>query len=491
MSATQKTSETQVPPLSICTKLAYGFGSVAYGVKNNGFDYFLVLFFGQVIGVNQAVVGAAILTALVFDAFSDPIVGYWSDNFRSKWGRRHPFMYAALIPVPLSYYFLWSPPEGWSDLAMYGYIAGLAIIIRTFVTFYETPSSAMAPELAEDYDERSSLISYRYYFGWTGGNLMTLIMFFLIAPAFATEAQPDGTLSAATYQIYGLVGAFMIFIAILFSALGTHHRIPYFKPAPPKREMTILTIFREIFETIANRNFLALFGGALFAAIASGLSAGLAFIMQGYFWGFDDIQKGILALAVFGSAVIGALIAPFASKTIGKKRGAIYIGFAAFSLSPLPIFLRLFDMMPPNGSDILFIFMFFHGLIDVGLIIAFQILAASMIADLVEEAELKTGRRSEGVFFSASTFIRKCVQGFGALSAGAVMLFAGIPAGAKPEDLNEAQIWSLGAWYVPSIFTLWMIMLFFISRYKLTREEHEANLQQLAQRRIEQEGLGE
>ena len=78
--------------LTFPTKLAYGFGAVAYGVKNNGFDYFLLLFYSQVMGVDAPLVGLALLIALLFDAFSDPVVGYLSDNTHSKWGRRHPWM---------------------------------------------------------------------------------------------------------------------------------------------------------------------------------------------------------------------------------------------------------------------------------------------------------------------------------------------------------------------------------------------------------------
>ena len=99
--------QTQTPPLTLWQKCAFGIGSAAYGVKNNGFDYFLLLFYSQVIGLDPRLVGIAITTALVFDAISDPILGYWSDNLRSRWGRRHPFMYAAVIPVTASYFFLW------------------------------------------------------------------------------------------------------------------------------------------------------------------------------------------------------------------------------------------------------------------------------------------------------------------------------------------------------------------------------------------------
>ena len=126
----QELSHKSAPP-SLGTKLAYGFGSVAYGVKNGGFDYFLLLFYSQVVGLDARLVGLAITTALVVDAISDPIVGYWSDNFRSRWGRRHPFMYASAIPVSLSYYLLWSPPLDWSQASLFWYLLVLAVSILT------------------------------------------------------------------------------------------------------------------------------------------------------------------------------------------------------------------------------------------------------------------------------------------------------------------------------------------------------------------------
>ncbi|MEO0587462.1 MAG: MFS transporter [Planctomycetota bacterium] len=86
------TAQTARKP-GVWTKLAYGFGAVGDGVKNNGFEYFLLLYYGQVLGVDFALVGAALLIAMIVDGFTDPIVGYWSDNLRTRFGRRHPFMY--------------------------------------------------------------------------------------------------------------------------------------------------------------------------------------------------------------------------------------------------------------------------------------------------------------------------------------------------------------------------------------------------------------
>ena len=470
-------------PLSIWMKCAYGFGSVAYGVKNNGFDYFLLLFYSQVIGLDARLVGIAITTALVFDAISDPVIGYWSDNLRSRWGRRHPFMYTAALPVALSYFLLWHPPLEWSATGQFWYLLVLAVFIRTFITLYETPSSALAPELSEDYVERSSLISFRYYFGWTGGNAMTVMMFFFIFPALATSAIPDGRFNDESYRILGIVGSLLIFLSIMVSALGTHAHIPHLKAPPAPRHMTLLTIFREIFETLANRSFVALFVGALLGAVATGLAAALAFYFYTYFWEFSSTETGIITMGVFIAAVIGFVLAPIVTRRIGKKRGAIITGLVAFIGAPLPVFLRLIGVLPENGSPFVFWFVFITGVLDVGLIICFQILYSSMTADLVEQAELKTGRRSEGIFFSTVTFVRKTVQGLGLMVASFVLYLADFPAGATVDQVSDEAVWRLGAYYVPTILALWMGMIAVISMYKLDQEEHEANLRQLAENR--------
>ena len=472
--------QTQTPPLTLWQKCAFGIGSAAYGVKNNGFDYFLLLFYSQVIGLDPRLVGIAITTALVFDAISDPILGYWSDNLRSRWGRRHPFMYAAVIPVTASYFFLWNPPEDTSEMGLFWYLLILSVSIRTFITAYETPSSALTPELSESYDERSSLLSFRYYFGWTGGNMMSVLMFFFLFPLMATATIADGRFNRESYEIMGIVASALIFISIMVSALGTHSRIPYLKSPPAQRRITLGMIFKEIFETLSNRSFISLFLASLMGAIATGLSAALAFYFYTYFWEFSSVQTGIITIGVFGSAVLGSLMAPFLSKRMGKKKGAIVIGLVAFIGAPLPVTLRLFGILPDNGDPFIFWFVFIAGMIDVGFIICYQILFASMIADLVEESELQTGRRSEGVFNASVTFIRKSVQGLGLMLASFLLYLSDFPAGAGVGEVSQETVWQLGAYYVPAILSLWMIMIAIISGYKLDRTQHEENLRQLA-----------
>ena len=469
--------------LPVAIKTAYGFGSVASGVTETGFNYFLLIFYSQVMGLDSKLVGLAVTIALMFDAISDPIVGFWSDNLRSKWGRRHPFMYAAAIPVSLSYFLLWNPPADWHQERLFWYLLCLSVLIRTCITFYETPSSALTPELSSDYDERASIMGYRYFFGWAGPNVMTVLMFFVIFPAAATATITNGQFNREAYVTYGLLASASILIAIMVCAIGTHGRIGSFAPAPPKRQLTLRSIFRELYDTLASPSFGALFFGTILGAIATGLSASLAFYFSTYFWGFSPVEIGFIVTGVFVSAIVGFALAPVVSRKLGKKRGAMLIGLVAFLGSPLPIVLRLVGVLPENGSQFIFWFVLVSNTIDTGLIICFQILTSAMIADLVEQAELRTGRRSEGVFFAAVTFVRKAVLGLGLVAASFVLSMASFPADAQQGEVAPDTLWRLGAYYVPTILALWLAMIAVISTYRIERSDHEENVRQLSVRR--------
>jgi Na+/melibiose symporter-like transporter len=468
---------------SLFTRLAYGVGAVANGVKDNGLSYFLLLFYSQVIGVDSRLVSLALTLALVIDAFIDPVIGYWSDNLHSRWGRRHPFMYAAAAPVAIAYFLIWNPPVGWSEAHLFVYLLGTLIAIRVCFSLYEIPANSLAPELTSDYDGRSSLQAFRSYFGWTGGNAMSVFMFGVLFPLFVTKAIPNGQFNPKAYGVYGAIAAGLIFIAILATSAGTHSRIPHLKAPPPKRKIGVIGIFREIFETLSNRSFIALFTASVFGSIASGLSASMAFLLYTYFWKFTSQQASLITSGVFLSAVIGAVLAPIISKTIGKKKGAIIIGLIAFLGSPLPIVLRLSGILPAVGSDFNFWLVFWTTVFDVGLIICYQVLSGAMMADLVEQAEVRTGRRSEGVFFAASAFIGKVVNGAGIIIAGLILATAGLAKGADPASVPEATVLKMGMLYAPTIVTLWMIMLGVMSTYSITRDGHEANLRLLAERK--------
>ncbi|MCH2456963.1 MAG: MFS transporter, partial [Henriciella sp.] len=166
-------------------------------------------------------------------------------------------------------------------------------------------------------------------------------------------------------------------------------------------------------------------------------------------------------------------------KAFGKKKAAIIIGFLAFTIAPMPVILRQFGLLPPNGSDALYYIVITVTIFDLALIIAYQMLAASMVADIVEQNELATGRRSEGIYFAGISFMRKLAQGMGVLTASGVLAVASITPGMRSAQASEESIRILGWGYALSLLTLWTIMMVCISFYRISREDHEANLEAL------------
>ena len=136
------TTATAAKP-SLLTRLAFGIGGAADGIKNNGMEYALLFFYSNILGVDAGLVAVVLLVALIVDAVSDPIVGYWSDNLRSRFGRRHPFMYATLIPVTITYFYLWNPPTGVSGNDLFVWLMVSTIAVRLSFTFYDVTSSAL------------------------------------------------------------------------------------------------------------------------------------------------------------------------------------------------------------------------------------------------------------------------------------------------------------------------------------------------------------
>ena len=472
-----------LPAPSLRTKLLYGFGSVAYGVKDQGFAYLLLLYYNQVLGLSEEWVGFGILIALLLDSLLDPIVGHVSDNLHSRWGRRHPFMYAAALPVAVSYYFLWTPPAGLSPEGLFVYLVLLAILVRTFITFYEIPSASLAPELTDHYDQRTSILGFRYFFGWWGGLTMGVLAFAVFLQPDATH--PVGVLNAAGYRRYALTASLVMLVAILVSALGTHSAIPYLRQPPARRGRDLQRTLRELVQTLANRSFLVLFWAAVFSSMALGLTASLNVYFATYFWELTSSQISLTVLVGFPAAAFALTLAPRISRAFGKKPAAIVVSLGALSLGPLPIALRLLGLFPPNGSSWLLPLLIAGNLGTVTLFITSSILTASMLADVVEDSELRTGRRSEGLFFAAEAFVRKAVSGIGIFASTLLLTAVGFPRGARPGGVDPAVIRSLGLTYVPLIVSLFLVSIAFLAAYRISRTSHEANLRRLAERGVE------
>ena len=463
--------------IGLKTKLLYGFGTVAYGIKDNGFNFLLLIFYNQLLGLPAQLVGLAIMIALIIDGFSDPVIGHISDRFHSRLGRRHFFMYLSALPCAVVYYLLWNPPQGLGTGALFWYLLITAIIVRILIALYEVPSAALLAELTEDYDQRTSLVAYRFFFGYVGAVLMGVIA--LSVYLRPTAQQAVGLLNRPGYHGYSIAAAIIMFVSILISTAGTHHYIPFLRSPPPKRPFNLSQEAREIRAALANRPFLSMIACGFFSAMALGLVATLSVYFYTYYWELSADQISWLLLSALISAAAALGVAPLITKRLDKKRGAIWVSVIALVLAPSPIILRQCGWFVDNSSPALMPILLVFTLALGTLTVVSGALVTPMLADTVEENEIRTHQRTEGLYFAAAFFVQKCVSGLGIFAGGVVLAWVKFPEGARPGLVPPEVLRNLALTYVPLIVVLLAISIFCITFYQIGRAGHNANLRLL------------
>ena len=466
--------------VSLQTRVLFGLGSVADGVKNNAFTFFLLFYYTQVLGLSGTLAGAVILIALVFDAVSDPLIGSLSDNFASPWGRRHPFMYGAALPMTLCFLALFHPPDGLGQAGLFVWMLCFAIGVRVSMTFYSIPSTALIAEMTDNYDERTSIVSFRVLSGWIGG-LTALQLAYLVFMVPSAE-YPDGRLNPGAYSDYAMTGGAMIFAAILICSLATHRLIPTLhQPAPVP--FSVARFQRELRQVFSNRAYVVLVIGILFAATASGFTDTTNLYVNTYFWEFSTTE---LSYTIWGAAV-GTLLAfaltPMLSRLTDKRTMGIGCMAVIVFIGPLPVALRLLELMPPNGDPLLLQIIVAWTALIVFVAVAVMMLVGSMIADIIDQNELRTGQRQEGMFNAAYALISKATSGLGGFVAGVAIDVIDFPTGVAAGEVDADTVYALGLAVGPGIFLFWLGTLLMFTRYPLQRAEHQRIIEALKRRR--------
>jgi Na+/melibiose symporter-like transporter len=468
------------PQITTGTRWAYGAGGGGYGVLYNA-HYFVLIYYSQVLGLDPGLAGLAVGIGLVFDAITDPLIGYLSDSTRSRWGRRHPWLYASILPLGASFYLLWHPPgfvEG--NTLLFAWLVVCNVSMRTALTMFLVPAYAIVAELTSDYDERTRLLTgfHVVYSVFTNG--MSVLMYALwLVP---TEEITDGVMNPAGYQNAGLFGTVIIVVSVLIFAIGLRRFIPRLRQYQVDKPLSPSQFFRQVADVFRSASArVVVLGGVLYYA-GTGTYVALWVYIYSYFWEFTSEQVSIIVIPM----ALAALFLPpaMARWGVGREKKTVAIAglVGAMAINVIPISLRLLGYFPENGSEALFRIMLVAGFFETILFLVFDICWRSMIADLTERTELETGRRNEGVISSTITFATKCADALGTLIAGILLALIAFPTETAVGDVPADVIAKLGLIYGPVVFLIWMGVILSISRYRISRSRHQEMLDQLERR---------
>ncbi len=386
-------------------------------------------------------------------------------------------MYAAVLPYGTLFYMLWMPPEGWSNAELLAYMTVCIVGVRFIDTFFEVPSSALTAELTSDYHQRTMLVACRYFFTFLGG----LGMIWLAYHFFFSQAE-GGLFRRVNYGHYAMLAGSVISLAILVSTISTHRRIPWLHQAPT-RKLTPRQLIRELAETLSNRALWLANGAGLFVAIATGMVGGLATYFHVYFWELTPRQLSYLPLAGIVAALIGILGGPWLTRVFGKRQAAIGMFAALIVASIASISLRLLDLLPPNGSDAILYIQLGETIAVQALTLMSTVAITSMIMDIAEDSEVKTGRRSEGLLVSVDNVLKKTTAGAGVFFASLVLSAAGLSDQVRPGEVSTASLWTMGAVFVPAIVFIYGGAIAMLLIFRLDEGAHSDNLAILKERR--------
>ena len=469
----------------------FGTGSIAIGVKNSLLGTFLLVYFNQVLGLPAYLAASAMGLALVVDAISDPLVGIWSDRVRSRFGRRHPFMYAAIIPFAFSYYFILQNPgsisEGTiSEGELFQRLLILMVIMRLSMTFYEIPRGALAPELTKDYDQRNQISGIGMAFGWVGGAGMASIAyryFFVETPDFQGA---QAFLRPEAFQELAFWGGLAIFISSVISCVGTHKEIPHLH-VPKERSIQIKKFLQEGLETISNRSWIVLFFSGCVYSLLVGLATNAGMYHNLYFWQWTPSDIAIFPTVAAVSVIVSALLAGTVARGKEKKNIAVGIFITTIIVGPLPIVLRLLDpyfeatLFPANGTDLLWWLLLIHYVFETCLGALGFIFVGSMVMEIVEDVERTTGRREEGLLGTVSSFIHKLIGAGGVVVSGFIISAVGfdISSGATIEELRGPIINRFATIHVFLGASLPFISTLLLLLFKIDRKGHLDNVENL------------
>ncbi len=471
--------------LALPPMIAFGVGQAAEGIKNTAFNTFLLFFYQQVVGVSGTLTGIALGIALCFDAITDPIAGTISDKANTRWGRRHPFMLAAALPLAVSFYCLFSPPAALTEFESFLWLTLFAVLVRGSLTFFHIPHLALGADLARDYTQRSTIFAFSTLFSAIGGAFTGFFAYRLFFPT--TPEYNPGLLNPGGYVGFGATFGIAMAIAILTCFLGTFREIPHLRRAVRVERFGLLKLGRELRDVFRNKSFRALFFGMLCSTLVLSIEGVFTPFMGVHFWGFTTEQLSALPLTALVGLLLSVPLTPLATRLLDKKLAVLIPAAIAIINANVLVVLRLLDVpwFAANGSPWMLPLVMCSTF--VGALIAPVIFSSlsSMFGDIADEHALETGERREGVIYSARSFVVKATGAVGVIIGGALLEYIAFPRGAAAGTVPAETIWTLGLIQGPATSVFTLMALFLYAGYQLDRARHAEIIAELDRRRVD------
>ena len=405
--------------LTFLQKTIYGSGALADGMATTALG-FLFFYMTAVCGLSGAMAGASMVIALLIDSVADPLIGSLSDNSKTPFGRRHPWMLAAALPLALSIGLLFSPPvmlKGWGLLA---YMTLATVGARVSLSLFVVPHVALGAELSDDYVERSNIVAYR-----TAFNIIASVAGPLLILRIFTHNSSE-LLHRAGYAPFAWTSAAIVLIAASICVFGTRRLISRLHLVKEAAGQPLLRFLREIVEIFGNRNFVILFAGSLIYFASQGLRDQLTLHYVEFFWKFSNESFLAIQIASAVGAVFGFPLTACLQRHLEKHillLITLLVTCAGMALAP---FLRIADILPASGPGLLVPILVLKALDGAGQVIV-AVTYFSLTADAADEHEYLFHARREGLFFAGLSFSNKAASAIGGFIAGLALDWIAFP----------------------------------------------------------------
>jgi len=465
--------------LSFNLKASYGLGQLSVGALSLMQRICLFFFYSQILGLPPLLAGLASVIASLFDAITDPIIGSFSDNWKSKYGRRFPFLVVGTFPTALSAFLLFTPLVD-GEILLFSWFVFFSCLTNLFLTFFAIPHFALGAELSEDYLERAAVVGYRQFFYFFG---QVIVLFLAYGYFFAPTVDfANGQLNPEIYNPFIIVVAIIYLLASITSIWKTKSVIPNLIAAEKKVDFSFVDSFKSIFSDIhkalQNRSFRMVFFGNIFTSMAAGVTFNLELYALTFFWGLSgEMSLLLVGLAFYPGAFIGIFIAKRLIDRLGKGNSMLYGNAMWIIFIIIPILMKLLGMLDELEMSMIIILLVSFRIMQGIAITPCDIAFGSSLADISDEQEIKTRKRQEGAFFAAAFFSIKASLGLGSALSGFALWFIAWPS--SVDNITSENLFNLGIVLGPFVAIIGLISCYFYSKYDLSKERHLEILNQL------------